>query len=786
MTGAEALFVQPRERVRAATRTARFVGLLTRTLATWEVQRRVVDEEGLEDARNATKQRLAGKLLDLLAIERSWEGVIPPAEGPRLIVANHRTALDIGVLMERAGGHFLSRGDLAEWPVIGPLARHGGTIFVERGDKRSGAMAIRAIRRTLADGKTVIVYPEGSTFRGDEVRPFLAGAFAAARSTKAELLPVGPRLPGGCRVRGRRFHGPPRVHRRASRHGGHGRGGHALQLRRGRWKDLRGRRARPKRGPIARGAGPGALSGLKITRPRHVRARERTPMTFRRTLVSWSLSVGLLAVGGCTVHTTAPRRTVVATPPPTTTVVAQPPPPVATAPRVAVAPQTAYQAPSYVTVNQPPPPLRNGLPPGAKPTPDAVWVSGHWSWQGQWVWVPGSWQRAQPGYVWEPPVAVPVQSGGYQYHPGYWHPPQQQPPPVYTTPGTIRVHVVGPGGRARVVDRVAPVRGQPIPARVVVAGSAPRGASATVRVRPVTTTRTVTTTRPTATTRTTTARPTATTRATTRTTTTTRPATTTTRTTTTQTRATTTRTRPRNTPTPRVRTTTRTTAPRGTPAQPPRSATPRPGTVTTTTGGRTTTTTRTTRGTTTTGSGARPVTRTTRTTTTTAPGPTRRQTTTTTVRQPGQPAVSGTVQAPPPRVQPGPQPIRRGPTVTTTTTTRTTGTVQTTRPTTPTVVRPGGPTVAGGTPTVATMGTADVNPVCRVANSTTVRGSAVVVTGRNLQNTQELRIGGTVQPILSRTATRVRARVVAAAGGAVEVRVGGRLYRCGDIRVAGN
>ncbi len=189
--------MQPRERLRAATRTARFAGLLTRTLAQWEVRRRLTPEDGIEEARNATKRRLAGQLLDLLAIERSWEGTLPAASGPRLIVANHRTALDIGVLMERAGGHFLSRGDLAGWPVIGPLARHGGTIFVERGNQRSGARAIRAIRRTLSEDKTVIVYPEGSTYRGDEVRPFLAGAFSAARATKAELLPVGLAYPSG-------------------------------------------------------------------------------------------------------------------------------------------------------------------------------------------------------------------------------------------------------------------------------------------------------------------------------------------------------------------------------------------------------------------------------------------------------------------------------------------------------------------------------------------------------------------------------------------------------------
>ena len=40
-------------------------------------------------------------------------------------------------------------------------------------------------------GQTVIVFPEGTTFAGDEVRPFHAGAFVAALRTGAEIVPVG-------------------------------------------------------------------------------------------------------------------------------------------------------------------------------------------------------------------------------------------------------------------------------------------------------------------------------------------------------------------------------------------------------------------------------------------------------------------------------------------------------------------------------------------------------------------------------------------------------------------
>jgi 1-acyl-sn-glycerol-3-phosphate acyltransferase len=118
------------------------------------------------------------------------DNVPAPMRG-RLVVANHRSPLDIIILLEHFGGTVLSRADLRGWPVLGAAAYHGGTIFVDRADERSGVKAIREIRRRLQNGQTVIVFPEGTTHRGDEVRPFVGGAFAAVRGLDAELVPVG-------------------------------------------------------------------------------------------------------------------------------------------------------------------------------------------------------------------------------------------------------------------------------------------------------------------------------------------------------------------------------------------------------------------------------------------------------------------------------------------------------------------------------------------------------------------------------------------------------------------
>jgi 1-acyl-sn-glycerol-3-phosphate acyltransferase len=85
----------------------------------------------------------------------------------------------------------VSRADLARWPLVGAAARAVGTVFVDRADAASGAGAVRAIGTHLVAGSTVIVFPEGTTFPGDDVRPFHRGAFVAALHSGADIVPVG-------------------------------------------------------------------------------------------------------------------------------------------------------------------------------------------------------------------------------------------------------------------------------------------------------------------------------------------------------------------------------------------------------------------------------------------------------------------------------------------------------------------------------------------------------------------------------------------------------------------
>jgi 1-acyl-sn-glycerol-3-phosphate acyltransferase len=137
-------------------------------------------------------QRWAQGLLEVFGVQVVLASAPPPpAHGARLVVANHRSPLDILLMLGTCGGSVLGRHDLEHWPLLGWAARRGNTIFVNREDPQSGVKAIREIRRRLQHGDTVIVFPEGTTHRGDEVRPLQGGAFSAVRGLAAELLPVG-------------------------------------------------------------------------------------------------------------------------------------------------------------------------------------------------------------------------------------------------------------------------------------------------------------------------------------------------------------------------------------------------------------------------------------------------------------------------------------------------------------------------------------------------------------------------------------------------------------------
>jgi lyso-ornithine lipid O-acyltransferase len=155
----------------------------------------LVTEERLREVSPDRRERYvrawAHGMLRALGVEVRVEGAFQRSEKPHLVVSNHRSTIDIFLMLHLFGGHLLARGDMEQWPAVGWMAIKAGTVFVDRSDAGSGGAAIRKLTELLKRGRTIGVFAEGTTFDDDEVRPFHPGAFMAITRVRGTITPVG-------------------------------------------------------------------------------------------------------------------------------------------------------------------------------------------------------------------------------------------------------------------------------------------------------------------------------------------------------------------------------------------------------------------------------------------------------------------------------------------------------------------------------------------------------------------------------------------------------------------
>lgn len=133
-----------------------------------------------------------------------------------VVMANHVSHLDAPILFQILDVDFkaILKKELMRLPVFARVMRNAGFIEVDRRDRAQAAEAILKAGRSLQQGNTFLVFPEGTRSPTGELGEFKRGGFVAALNAGSRIVPVAvhgtrelmPRggfriLPGTVRVR---------------------------------------------------------------------------------------------------------------------------------------------------------------------------------------------------------------------------------------------------------------------------------------------------------------------------------------------------------------------------------------------------------------------------------------------------------------------------------------------------------------------------------------------------------------------------------------------------------
>lgn len=132
-------------------------------------------------------QKFCQKSLKALDVEVIAVEPIPTQHA--LWTSNHVSWLDIPVVGSVIPTFFLSKAEIANWPVIGWLATTGNTLFIERGSGDADAVS-KQMAKFLADGYPVVFFPEATTTDGTGIKRIHGKLLQAAIDTDVPIQPI--------------------------------------------------------------------------------------------------------------------------------------------------------------------------------------------------------------------------------------------------------------------------------------------------------------------------------------------------------------------------------------------------------------------------------------------------------------------------------------------------------------------------------------------------------------------------------------------------------------------
>jgi 1-acyl-sn-glycerol-3-phosphate acyltransferase len=151
--------------------------------------------------RNAIFRAWARLCARIVGLRVEVEGV--PPRGGFLLVSNHVSYMDVILLATRLDAAFVAKADLRGWPVLGRAFAVADTIFIDRSRRRDVLRVMEQVGRELDRGLGVVIFPEGTSGKGDGILRFKPSLldYAARRDLPVHFVALSYATPDG--------YGPP-------------------------------------------------------------------------------------------------------------------------------------------------------------------------------------------------------------------------------------------------------------------------------------------------------------------------------------------------------------------------------------------------------------------------------------------------------------------------------------------------------------------------------------------------------------------------------------------------
>lgn len=111
---------------------------------------------------------------------------------PQIFMANHQSDFDILIVLAHIPGQFrwLVKKELFHIPVFGAAMKSAGYIEIDRNNRERAMQSLDQAALRIREGKSIMVFPEGTRSRFGEIKPFKQGTFYLAIKSGVPIVPI--------------------------------------------------------------------------------------------------------------------------------------------------------------------------------------------------------------------------------------------------------------------------------------------------------------------------------------------------------------------------------------------------------------------------------------------------------------------------------------------------------------------------------------------------------------------------------------------------------------------